>query len=313
MWRHILLTLLLIATALTAGVALVPGQREQWTMLVRDGRNDEALRVLEARYQAGHREPDAMLQLYKLYMSFAEVAHATEVIEGLAAAQPNDVTTAALLVKHYSDTENKDGEILALERLFALSPSPRTAGTLLSLYRLNSAYDREEALLRRLMDMRMIAPGGAERLGLMLAAQGDLVGARRALVRFDEIANPERIVGRLALFELMVRLGEKTTALERAAGWLQHWHKVSLHRPAGTEVPAARLARMMINTDVDEARRLLCGEAGGEAPNPRNDSLCALVPVQGGINNLGIAAADSGTKGIGANGDERASSQSDSR
>jgi tetratricopeptide (TPR) repeat protein len=311
MLRHVILILFLIVAAMATGIALVPSEREQWTMLVRDNRNEEALRVLEARYRAGGREADAMLRLYKLEMSFAEVDRATEVLEGLVAARPKDVEAVTLLAKHYSDIENKDGERRTLERLFQLAPSQRTANTLLALYRLDGTYDREEVLLRRLLAMRMISPAGAERLGLMLAAEGDFAGARKALVRFDEIANPERIIGRLALFDLLVRLDEKEIALERAAGWMQHWHKVSLHRPAGTEVPAARLARMMINVDVDEARRLLCGSLPGEVANPRNDSLCALVPVSANPSNLGVAAARDSLDTVGAYGDERTGSEPD--
>jgi len=52
MFRHIALIVSLTAVALAAGVAMVPGEREQWTMLVRDGRNQEALKALETRYRA---------------------------------------------------------------------------------------------------------------------------------------------------------------------------------------------------------------------------------------------------------------------
>src|SRR5215813_1438624 len=39
-----------------------------------------------------------------------------------------------------------------------------------------------------------------------------LMGARQALTYFDEIANPERMIGRLALFDLLVHLGDTQTA-----------------------------------------------------------------------------------------------------
>jgi hypothetical protein len=70
---------------------------------------------------------------------------------------------------------------------------------------------------------------------------------------------------------------------------------------------------MMINADVDEARKLLCGPLNGEAPNRRSDSLCALVPAEGSINNLGIATAKRSSTDIGAYGDERTGSQPDPR
>jgi Flp pilus assembly protein TadD len=264
MVRHILFMLALLAAALGAGVALVPGDREQWTMLMRDERNQEALRVLEAHYAAGKRDLDASLNLYKLLMSFAEIGRATKVAEQLVADNPNDAFAVTLLAKHYGDNEDRHGEIGALERLQALSPSLETARQLLSLYRLEGAFDSEEKLLRSLLASRMISPNDAERLGLLLAGHGDLEGAREALLHFDETANPERMLGRLALFDVLVQLGDKPTALAKAATWIPNWRKVSMRRPAGPEVPAARLVRMMMTADEPAARKIICEAQRGE-------------------------------------------------
>ena len=123
MLRHIALIILLTAVSLAAGVAMVPGEREQWTMLVRDGRNQEALRALEAGYAAGRREVDAVLHLYKLYMSLADIDRATQIMQQFAVDHPDDPAAIALLAKHYGDTQDKPAEVRTLERLFALSPS----------------------------------------------------------------------------------------------------------------------------------------------------------------------------------------------
>lgn len=85
MFRHIVLMVCLAGAALFAGVAMVPGEREQWTMLVRDGHNEEALKILRAHYQSGRRDVDAVMHLYKLYMAFAEIEPATLVLEDLVA------------------------------------------------------------------------------------------------------------------------------------------------------------------------------------------------------------------------------------
>jgi Flp pilus assembly protein TadD len=266
MVRHILLIILLTVVALAAAVALVPGEREQWTMLVRDGQNQEAIRVLEARYGEGRRDIDAVLHLHKLYMSFAEIDQATRIMEGFVADHPSDPAVVTLLAKHYADIQDKRGEIRALERLFALAPTMPTARDLLAHYRLEGAFDREQALLRNLLANQMITANDAERLGLMLASQGDLFGAREALVRFDEIANPERIIGRLALFDVLVQTGNKTTALAKAASWIGYWRKASIHRQAGADGPAARLVRMMFAVDEIAARQLICEMQRNERP-----------------------------------------------
>jgi tetratricopeptide (TPR) repeat protein len=251
-------TLLLITTAIAAGVAMVPGERERWTMLVRDNRNEEALDVLKASYHAGQSDPDAVLQLYKLLMSFAEIAQATQVIEQFVADRPGDVEAITLLAKHYGDTQNVHGEERARRRLFELSPSQGTAQRLLSIHRLTGAFDQEERLLRSLLARQIIAANDAERLGLLLFARGDLDGARQALTYFDEIANPERMIGRLALFDLLVHLGDTQTALVKVAAWIPNWRKGSIHPPGGPEVSLARLVRMMMAVDAVVARRILC-------------------------------------------------------
>ena len=171
MFRHIALIVSLTAVALAAGVAMVPGEREQWTMLVRDGRNQEALKALEARYRAGKREVDAVLHLYKLYMSFAEIEQATRIMQEFAADHGDDPAAVALLAKHYGDVQDKPAQIRTLEELFDLSPSVQTARELLAHYRLEGTFDREETLLRTLLANQIITPNDAERLGLMLAAQ----------------------------------------------------------------------------------------------------------------------------------------------
>jgi Flp pilus assembly protein TadD len=280
MFRHIALIILLTMVALAAGVAMVPGEREQWTMLVRDGRNQEAIKALESRYRAGKREVDAVLHLYKLYMSFAEIDDATRIMQDFVNDHPDDPAVVSLLAKHYGDIQDKPAEIRTLERLFQIAPSQPTARDLLAYYRLQGAFDREESLLRTLLANQMITANDAERLGLILAAHGDLFGARDALTRFDEIANPERSIGRLVLFDMLVQIGDKTTALTKAASWIGYWRKFSLHRAAGADVPSARLIRMMMALDEGAARKLLCEVQRSEAPAGTSsdpDGACEVI------------------------------------
>jgi tetratricopeptide (TPR) repeat protein len=277
MFRHIALIVSLTFVALAAGVAMVPGEREQWTMLVRDGRNQEAMAALEARYRAGKREIDAVLHLYKLHMAFAEVERATSIMRAFAADHPHDPAVLALLARHYSDVEDRAAEIGALEQLFALAPTPATARQLLAYYRLDGSFDREQRLLRTLLADQMITANDAERLGLMLLAAGDLYGARDALVRFDEVANPERSVGRLALFDVLVRTGDTTAAMNKALTWIGYWRKPGVHR-GGSENPTRRIVQMMMAADPLVARRVLCGTAADAAPaDTTQEAACAAL------------------------------------
>jgi tetratricopeptide (TPR) repeat protein len=293
MIKHIALIVTLTFVALAAGVAMVPGEREHWTMLWRDGQNQEALKVLEARYQAGQRDVDAVLHLYKLYMSFSDVERATQIMQHFAAERPGDPVALAMLARHYGDIQRKTDEIATLEQLFAVAPSLPAAQALLSHYRLEAQFDREERLLRTLLANQMITANDAERLGLLLAATGDLYGARDALVRFDELANPERILGRLALFDVLVQIGDKTTALTKGASWLGYWHKAGMRRAAAQDLPAGRLVRMMIAVDEPMARKLICASEHDEA-----QALPGRQIIAGGLCDGVELPAETGSVGV---------------
>jgi tetratricopeptide (TPR) repeat protein len=302
MRRHMALIGALAMLALLTGFAIVPGEREQWTMLVRDGRNQEALALLEARYDAGQREPDAIVNLYRLYMGFAEIDKATRLMQEFAAANPDDPERLEMLAKHYADIQDKPNEIRALEALFQLQPSVQTARELLAEYRLSGEFAREQALLRTLLAREMITANDAERLGLMLAAQGDLYGAREALIRFDEIANPERSIGRLVLFDVLVQTGESAGALSRAASWIGHFRKAGLHRSGGAEATSARLIRRMLAVDEAETRRLLCRVQEETPAVPRAeagaDIACDLTVsgIRGEADGLGTGVTHAGSR-----------------
>src|ERR1700730_9136875 len=103
MFRHIALVICLTAAALAAGVAMVPGEREHWTRRVRAGRKKEALKTLQGLDRAGHREIDTVVNLYKLYMSFAEIEAAARVMADFRGDHPENPEALAMLAKHYSD------------------------------------------------------------------------------------------------------------------------------------------------------------------------------------------------------------------
>jgi hypothetical protein len=108
----------------------------------------------------------------------------------------------------------------------------------------------------------------------MLAAQHDLYGAREALIRFDEIANPERTIGRFVLFDVLVQTGDGAGALSRAASWIAHFRKAGLHRGSAGAAAYERLLRMMLAVDEAETRRLLCDLSALGKPERGADISC---------------------------------------
>ena len=291
--RHITLMLLLIAAAMAAGVALAPSERERWTMFARDGRNEEARALLQARYDAGGRDPAAVLQLYKLLMSDAEISRATRLIEQLAASRPDDVETLTLLARHYGDTQDAQGQTRTLERLFELEPSPQAAEVLLARYRLDGASAQEENLLRALLDRQMIATSDAERLGLLAYARDDLDEAIRALAHFDTHAAPEQVRGRFALFDLLVRVGDTPKAFAKAADWIVSLRKAKPQEAVDPDGPVVELAEAMNAADPGAARRTLCGlmetDAGLAAYEQTQDVDCSQ-PAQDNVAETPAAA-----------------------
>ena len=301
MFRHIILVVGLLASALAAGFGLVPSEREQWAMLVRDSRNADALQLLETGYREGRRDPIIVLELYRLLMSFAEIERATQVIEDFASSRSNDPEAVTLLARHYADTQNRSGEIRSLERLFELTLSPNIARDLLALYRLAGAYGEEEKFLRRMLPTAVIAAPEAERLGLMLASRGDITGAREALTRFDEIASPELVLGRLALFDMLVKTGETGTALAKAVSWIAQWHYAGIDRDVSGDSSTVRLVRMMMAADVDSTRTLLCDinyQLSLAAEDRVRGALCAMANAD--AVGVGFAAASGGRRSTGS-------------
>lgn len=287
--RHIALMLGTAIIAVAAGIVTVPGPREQWTMLVRDERNDEALEILQQRYAAGERDPEAMLQLYKLLMSLAKIDEATRIIEEIVTRRPNDASGLAELAKHYEHTQDFDGEMRTLERLVVLQPSSSsTAERLLVLYRLHGYQAQEQRLLAKMLPAGIITAGDAERLGFMRAAQGDLQGALEALLAFDSMATPEYSTSRFALVDVLLRLGEPQNAMARMQNWLLQWHdNRSDQELAATDFPVDRLVRMMVQVNRPEARRIICGPLsemppGGPGVRSQLPSICAQAQTASG-------------------------------
>jgi len=83
-------------------------------------------------------------------------------------------------------------------------------------------------------------------------------------------------------------IGDKNTALTKAASWIGFWHKARLNRAAGAEASSARLIRMMLAVDAEAARRLLCDVQLGATPGqPGGDS------AQGGACELNLPDLES--------------------
>ena len=144
------------------------------------------------------------------------------------------------MARHYGDIQDKRGEIRMLERLFDLEPSLPTARTACSrTIGSRASSTREETLLRRLLGINLITANDAETARPAAGVERrPLWRARRArAVRRDRQSGAH--VGRFALFDVLVQIGDRSTALSKGASWTVYWRKASLHHPTDSGLPVA--------------------------------------------------------------------------
>ena len=88
--RHIIATGVVAIFALASGFLLIPRQDEYVAMLTRDGRYEEASRMLLSMRGAGDRRPQVLMQMLVLRIKLGDIPGALEAIEAVLAVQPGD-------------------------------------------------------------------------------------------------------------------------------------------------------------------------------------------------------------------------------
>jgi len=221
--RHIIVTGVIAIFALAGGFLLIPRQDEYVAMLTRDGRYEEASRLLLSMRGAGDRRPQVLMQMLVLRIKLGDIPGALETVEAVLAVRPGDPQAQEIMADLLLQSGQLDEYLRVTDRLVRSHPDPDRLSRLLALYRHHGRYDAELALLQTFAGSRYLSVPDYERLGALLSARGDWDGAKRWLRLVDRRAPAGETSARLRLLHVLLRSGRVEDAQRLAETWLTKW------------------------------------------------------------------------------------------
>ncbi len=206
-----------------AAVMLLPSRRERIAILAGDGRYKEAVALIERELADDPRNPDLLAALGRSYAALGDVARAIDAFDAYLLLHPDDVGARKQQAELFLQQGDVGRYLDALARAVAAHPSPAEVTRLVELYRLYGRRDDELATLRTYAAKAMLDPAELARLGAVLAARGDVAGARRWLELADRAAPAGASAERFLLLQVLLRDHEVDAAQQRAQAWLAAW------------------------------------------------------------------------------------------
>jgi tetratricopeptide (TPR) repeat protein len=228
MRRHRILMIVLATVVLVVGLLLIPRRDEHLTMLARDGRFEDALRIVAQMRAQGDDRPELLAQQVLLQMKLGDVPRALEASRAYLQARPGDNAALEIHADLLLHMGHLDEHLAVEERLVRARPEPLRAARLLAKLRLSGRFEQELALLRHLAGTRALRFESYERLGALLAAAGDRAGAAHWLGHVDRLAPSEESRARLRLLHVLLQMGRGDEAAARAQRWLSSWRDAYL-------------------------------------------------------------------------------------
>lgn len=218
---HMVIMSLVFAGALAIGYMLLPGENERVAMLERDGKNRQALSILETRFDAGDRGARTLFQLVGLYEQFGHIPRLKTTLEALAEARPRDVQVRRRLVQFYSTTQDNDRYLAALEQEIDVKYSEAACKELVGLHRMRGEYAKEQAAIVKCRQRGYRRAEDVVRLAELVAADGDSTQASQLLRSVDDLKRLKSDRERLQLFTMLVEADQPNEALRRAVRWIK--------------------------------------------------------------------------------------------
>ena len=218
---HRVVMAILVLGALALGALLLPGERERVAMLERDGKNREALSILERRFAEGDRSQLTIYQLQELNLHFGDLDRSRRMLELLARERPRDAEVQRRLAAFYKQTQDEDAYVKALEARISLRYSEAGCRELIGLLRRRGDFDGEQ---RALQDCRQRGYRRAEdlvRLATLHAASGEMGPASQILRSVDDLRRLKSDRERLTLFATLLEADQPREAQRRAVRWLK--------------------------------------------------------------------------------------------
>jgi tetratricopeptide (TPR) repeat protein len=207
----------------SAGYMLYPSSEEQLAMLARDGRSSEALSQLTQLLASSRRDPTFLAAAARVHQAAGRLKPAAKLLELYLVERPQDTQALDWLASIYRAAEDPDGTIRALAQAVAIEPTRARVSDLLDLYRARERPDEERTLLKSITDETWLRPVDVERFGILLSWAGEREAALVTLRRADALLPKDAELGRIVLFDLLLKLDLREEAAERAARWVADW------------------------------------------------------------------------------------------
>jgi tetratricopeptide (TPR) repeat protein len=241
--------LVVIVSLLGAAVVLSFGREEHAAMLAGEGRHREAIALLERRLADAPHDPELLAALGRSYAALGEVHRAIDAFDAYLVMRPDDPAARERQAELLLQSGLIDRYLDALALVVAAQPSPSQVTRLIELFRLHGRVEDEMATLQAYAGRAMLETPQLERLGAILAEQGNWRAARQSLELADQKAPPDASAGRLLLLEVLIRSNEVDLIYERAQAWMMAWRSPFLSgklilrmAQSGLTVPASGLA-----------------------------------------------------------------------
>jgi hypothetical protein len=213
--------IVLFIGALAAGWLMLPGDAERIAMLERDGKDREAMALLEQRYASGDRRQRILFELNHFYEQFGDLAKARQMLELLGSARPNDASIQRQLAYFYKQTQDEGAYVKALARQIDLKYSEQACRELVGMLRLDGRYGDEQAMLVKCRQKGYRRTEDIVRLAQLLATDGDVVQASQLLRSVDDLKRLKTDRERLQLFSILLEAEQPRDALRRAVRWVK--------------------------------------------------------------------------------------------
>ncbi len=257
-------TLVVLGVLAVAAVALSPRRDERAAMLIGEGHLKEAMSLLETRRVAAPKDPEVLAMLGRTYLALGEIPQAIDAFDAYLAARPNDWEAREREAELLLQQGLVDRYLEALAHAAASAPTRERVTRLVELYRLHGRVREETDTLKTFAARDLLSLGQLERLGALLAEQGDWTGSRRWLEQANRQAPASASAGRLLLTEVLIRTRGFDEIDKFGPTWMAGWRNAFLSgqlllsvAEAGGDDAASPLAQAFVDATPNDALPVL--------------------------------------------------------
>lgn len=218
---HTVVMAIIFLSALIIGYYVLPGTNERIAALERDGKFEEALRILEQQFERGDRSQRTLFQLQRFYEHFGDLGKARKTLEMLAELRPADPRVQRQLVQFYKQTQDERGYVETLTKQLGARYSEPICRELIGIHRRNGAYQAEQETLETCRNRGYRRPDDIIRLAYLVAADGELARASDLLRTVDDRRRLKVDRDRLMFFTALLEANRAEEAQKRALRWLK--------------------------------------------------------------------------------------------